>query len=264
LRPAEKRLAIQPAIFLPSSKIALSLHPIWAYEIPQRSYSSLLISFYDEPFGEFIAPVRGGLRMHAVLEAVAGQVTSELEGLDAWQSRQHPDGKERLWSIQQVVEHLVLSYRFTAAEIEARLAKGRIAKNQRRTPLQQMLQIMVLGFGYIPRGTPALDNVAPGGTAYSSMTGRELGRALCAELDAMDKALDCSRGKFGMERVAVHPILGPLRVDQWRRYNALHTAHHLAQIKRVRAAVVPQSLAERSPRVGLGKEMQVPAQHPFA
>ena len=49
----------------------------------------------------------------------------------------------------------------------------------------------------------------------------------------MDIALDRCRRKFGMERVAVHPMLGPLRVDQWRRFHAVYGMHHLEQLVQV-------------------------------
>ena len=68
---------------------------------------------------------------------------------------------------------------------------------------------------------------------------RQLGDLLRQEIDAMDRLLDRCRRKFGMERVAVHPFLGPLRVDQWRRFHAVHGLHHLNQLRAVIAQVAP-------------------------
>lgn len=206
--------------------------------------------------------------MHAVLEGVAAQITRELNGLDAEVSQEYPSGDVRRWNIQQVIEHLVLTYRLTAEALETRLTKGRVTRNQTCTILQRALQLMVLSFGYIPQGAPAMEDTAPVQGAFRAMTGLELSRLLEEELETMDAVLDRCRRKFGMERVAVHPILGPLRIDQWRRFNALHTAHHLKQIKQVKMLVAPHAFAGRPGRKALepalAKELQIPAQRPFA
>lgn len=202
--------------------------------------------------------------MHAVLEGTALEIARLLDGVDARSSGLHPDGNGHRWSIQQVIEHLALTSQFTAKVLEARLAKGRITRRQERTALQRVLQLMVLSFAYLPQGAPDLEETIPAEGIFAPMTGWELGRLLHREMDAMDIVLDRCRRKFGMERVAVHPIYGPLRVDQWRRFHAVHTAYHLQQIQRLRKLVVPEMLPERSPRVVLAKELRVPAQRPFA
>jgi hypothetical protein len=206
--------------------------------------------------------------MHAVLEGVAAKIARELDGLDAETSQEYPNDDPRRWSIQQVIEHLVLTYRLTAKALEARLTKGRVTRDQSRTLLQRTLQLMVLSFGYIPQGAPAMEETVPLQGAFRAMTGVELSRLLNEELETMDAVLDRCRRKFGMERVAVHPILGPLRVDEWRRYNALHSAHHLKQIQQVRKLVAAHVFAKRSHRgalePALTKELQIPAQRPFA
>ena len=40
-----------------------------------------------------------------------------------------------------------------------------------------------------------------------------------------------------MERVGRHFLLGPLRIDQWRRYHVLHLRHHLKQMSALRATL---------------------------
>ena len=70
-------------------------------------------------------------------------------------------------------------------------------------------------------------------------TGQQLGDLLRQEIEAMDTMFDRCRRKFGMERVAVHPFLGPLRVDQWRRFHVVHGLHHLDQLRQVIAQVAP-------------------------
>jgi hypothetical protein len=202
--------------------------------------------------------------MHAVLEKVAAKIEGELDGLDVIRSREHPNGNDRAWNIHQIVEHLTLNCRFTTATLEKRLAKRQITRKQKRTALQRALELMVLSFAYVPEGTPALEETTPVEGVLPPMSGRELGRVLCAEMDAMDAVLDRCRGRFGMERVAVHPIFGALRVDQWRRWIALESGSHLRQMERVRTLVAPHAEPKRPPRAVLAKELHIPAQSPFA
>jgi hypothetical protein len=95
------------------------------------------------------------------------------------------------------------------------------------------------------------------------MNGEQLAALLRQELEAMDAALDACRQKFGMERVAPHPLLGFLRVDQWRRFHAVHGAHHAAQIRSVLAQVMQTAVPIRIDS-RLTKEPEVPAQRPVA
>src|ERR1700677_4184482 len=177
--------------------------------------------------------------MHAVLERVASQISSEMLGLDAATTQLHPKGLAYQWSAQQVVEHLVLGYRLTSSALETRLNKGRLSRKRKRTYLQWSLQLMILSFGKLPQGVPALDETMPVAGSFAAMDGRQLGDLMRQEIDAMDTMFDRCRRKFGMERVAVHPFLGPLRVDQWRRFHVVHGFHHLTQLQSVIAQVAP-------------------------
>jgi hypothetical protein len=180
--------------------------------------------------------------MHVVLERVVGQIASEIEDLDADTAQLHPGGRTHKWTAQQVVEHLVLSYRLTSSGLERRLNKGRLARNQTRTYLQWSLQLMILSFGKLAQGVPALEETVPVPGAFEAMNGRQLSAFLRQEAEAMDTLLDSCRGKFGMERVAAHPWLGPLRVDQWRRFHVIHGLHHVAQLRSVIEQVAPAPL----------------------
>ena len=190
--------------------------------------------------------------MHAVLERVVSQISSEVLGLDAETTQLHPNGLTYKWSAQQVVEHLVLGYRLTSSALETRLNKGRLSRNHKRTYLQWSLQLMILSFGKLPRGVPALDETMPVAGRFAAMDGQQLGdlHAPGNRRHGHACSIACRR-KFGMERVAVHPFLGPLRVDQWRRFHVVHGLHHLAQLRSVIAQVapmqVPVSAAEPHP-----------------
>src|SRR6202789_912253 len=196
--------------------------------------------------------------MHAVLEQVASQFASQVLSLDAETTQLHPNGLDYKWSAQQVVEHLVLGYRQTSGALETRLNKGRLSRHQKRTYLQWSLQLMILSFGKLPRGVPALDETVPVAGRFPAMDGRQLGDLLRRDIDAMDKLFDACRRKFGIERVAVHPFLGPRRVDQWRRFHVVHGLHHLVQLRAVIAQVAPVQVPVTKTAPTLVKKLSVP------
>jgi hypothetical protein len=202
--------------------------------------------------------------MHAVLERVVSQIASEVAGLDTETTQLHPKGLDYKWNAQQVVEHLVLGYRMTSGALQTRLNKGRLSRNQKRTYLQWSLQLMILSFGALPQGVPALEETTPTAGQFTAMSGRQLGDLLRQEIEAMDLVLDSCRRKFGMERVATHPWLGPLRVDQWRRFHVVHGYHHLNQLHSVIEQVAPTPVPLRITSQNLVKELQIPAQRPLA
>lgn len=202
--------------------------------------------------------------MHAVLERVVCQIADELNGLDAETTQLHPRGLTYKWNAQQVIEHLVLGYCLTTRALESRLSKGRLPRNLSQTWLQWSLQLIILSFGAFPTGVPAMDETMPAPGRFPVMSGRQLCGLLRQEMDAMDAALDRCRRKFGMERVAHHPLLGPLRVDQWRRFHVVHGLHHLTQLQAVMEQVAPAPVPVRMTGKSLVKELQIPAQRPLA
>jgi hypothetical protein len=202
--------------------------------------------------------------MHAVLERVVRQIENEVGGLDAETAQLHPKDMAYIWSAQQVIEHLVLGYRVTSRALESRLNKGRLSRRRKRTWLQWSLQLMILSFGKLPTGVPALEETTPVAGRFAAMDGLQLGDLLRQEVDAMDRLFDACRRKFGMDRVAVHPFLGPLRVDQLRRFHAVHGLHHLTQLRSVVAQVAPLQVPVKLPGPTLVEKLQVPAQRPLA
>lgn len=181
--------------------------------------------------------------MHQVLADTYKKLLAELAMVDTARTQVHPSGSPFCWTIHQVVEHLLLSLRTSREEMEGRLRKGRITRRAGRTRPEWLLQLMVLGVGYMPKGVPAPEETTP--TAVLPMaSGRELALALERELEMMDATLDICRKRFGMERIGRHFLLGPMRIDQWRRYHALHLRHHLRQVRAIRQstmiAVIPQ------------------------
>jgi hypothetical protein len=202
--------------------------------------------------------------MHAVLERVVSQIASEVRHLDADAAQLHPRGLAHKWNAQEVIEHLVLGCRLTTSTLETRLNKGRASRNQNRTYLQWSLQLMILTFGALPRGVPALEETMPTPGRFPAMSGRQLSDLLRQEIETMDNVLDACRRRFGIERVGTHPWLGPLRVDQWRRFHVVHGLHHVPQLRSVTELVAPAPAPLKLSRKNLVEKLRVPAQRPLA
>jgi hypothetical protein len=57
------------------------------------------------------------------------------------------------------------------------------------------------------------------------------------KISAMDAVIAKAEERFGSQIPLVdHPILGPLRAAQWRKFHWVHGRHHLKQLERLRAA----------------------------
>jgi tetrahydromethanopterin S-methyltransferase subunit G len=92
---------------------------------------------------------------------------------------------------------------------------------------------MILSAGHMPKGVGASRETTPKETMPSTGV-RELTERLEAAIESLDATLDQCRQRFGLERVGRHFLLGPLRIDQWRRYHVLHLRHHVKQMCELR------------------------------
>jgi hypothetical protein len=202
--------------------------------------------------------------MHAVLERVVCQIENEVGGLDAETAQRHPKDLSYIWSAQQIIEHLVLSYRVTNVALQSRVNKGRLSRRRKRTWLQWSLQLMILTFGDMPKGVPATEETTPVADGFAVLDGRQLAALLRKEISLMDTLLNQCRRTFGMERVASHSLLGPLRVDQWRRFHVVHGYHHLEQLQSIVARVAPAQAPLQLTKKNLVEKLQIPAQRPLA
>jgi hypothetical protein len=174
--------------------------------------------------------------MHPVFQSAFHEVTAELGGFDATSANVHPWGRPHCWSVQQIIEHLVLSMDATRTALEERLEKGRPGRNLHRSRTEWALQLMILSAGHMPKGVGAPREITPSATLPATGV-RELTERLEASIELLDATLDQCRHRFGMERVGRHFLLGPLRIDQWRRYHVLHLRHHLKQMSALRATL---------------------------
>jgi len=134
------------------------------------------------------------------------------------------------WNAGEVLEHLSISFSGTAKGFSKILAAGE--PNSRRPTLKERLQITwVVELGMFPPRRQAPEMVVPRGIAP-----RQALTEIKANLIAMEKVIALCDEQFGRRvEILTHPILGPLRVQQWRKFHLVHTRHHMKQIKTRRA-----------------------------
>ena len=159
-------------------------------------------------------------------------IAYSLEGLDSGQTQLRPSARRNRWSIQQIVEHLLLTYSATETAINARLEKGRPTQAKPKA-LQHFAQYTLIRLGYFPRGRKAPPAVAPTATEHP-LSGRELTEAVSEHLRLLDELFNQGEELFGSARCASHMVLGPMSIPQWRRFQLIHGDHHVKQILAIR------------------------------
>jgi hypothetical protein len=173
--------------------------------------------------------------MDPTLRQLQNEIASSLSGLDVNQTQLHPPSRPGKWTIQQIVEHLLLTYSSTETAINARLAKGTPTR-ARPTLTQRISRYAVTRAGYFPTGRKAPAIVAPQPSAHA-LSGEELAQATGQHLANLDLLFTEAETLFGhASPCASHAVLGPLTIDQWRRFQLIHGEHHLKQIVAIRKA----------------------------
>jgi hypothetical protein len=172
--------------------------------------------------------------MNATFHQLQREIASTLRGLDATQTQLRPPAQPGKWSIQQIMEHLLLTYSLTQLALNTRITK-RSPTKAKPTTKQKIQQYAVFRLGYYPPGRQAPPAVMPGSTSQP-LSGSELTQTASEHLIRLD-ALCTEAGRlFGDARCANHTILGPLSVNNWRMFQLLHGRHHLKQIAAIRKA----------------------------
>jgi DinB superfamily len=168
--------------------------------------------------------------VHPLLDEIREFLSAPLAGRSAEQLAHHPAGDPSRWSAQQVIEHLTATWRMTITGIEDRLKKGRPLRT-RPTLRQRAFQVLICDLGYFPTGMLAPQLVSPS-PDQPSMSGDDLIARIGATLAAMDTMLNRIEPEARGAVVLNQGALGPMNVQQWRRFHRSHARHHLAQIKR--------------------------------
>src|SRR5215469_16811967 len=138
------------------------------------------------------------------------------------------------WTIQQIVQHLLMTYASTAASFETRLAKGTPTLS-RPTPAHRATQFIVITLGLMPGPRKAPPEVTPPASS-PPLSGDELAATAHEALTHLDHLFRQAEQSFGKARCQSHFILGPLTASQWRRFHLSHGNHHIHQIAAIRRA----------------------------
>lgn len=171
--------------------------------------------------------------MHSDLHQLQCALAHNLRGLNARQTQLRPPARPNNWSIQQIVEHLLLTYTGTEIAITARLLK-RTPTSARSTLKDHLSQTVALRLGYIPPGRKAPPLVTPQPTEHT-LSGEELIQASDEHLTHLALLLTEAKQLFGSTSPSIrHMILGPLSVNQWCRFQLVHGRHHIKQILAIR------------------------------
>src|SRR5271168_3211347 len=118
--------------------------------------------------------------MNSILHQLQREIESSLHGLDVAQTQLQPHSRPNKWSIQQIIEHLLLTYSSTETAINARLVKRAPTKAQ-STLGQRLVQYAVTRCGYFPTGRDAPPIVTPKPTAHP-LSGEDLAQAAAEHL----------------------------------------------------------------------------------
>jgi hypothetical protein len=169
--------------------------------------------------------------VHPLLDQIRELLSAPLAGRSAEQTARHPANDPTRWSAHQVIEHLSATWRSTAKGIEDRLQKDRPLRT-RPTFAQRCMRLAVCECGFFPKGRKAPLPVQPGEPEGERLSGDELIARFSATLAGMDLMLSRIEPQAKNAPVLTHFLLGPLNVQQWRRFHRVHARHHVAQIER--------------------------------
>ena len=172
--------------------------------------------------------------MDQILFQLQDAITRSIKDLDVTSMQCKRSSDEDKWSIEQIVEHLIMTYCATATALEARLAKGAPTRT-RPSVAQRLAQFTITQLGLFPSGRQAPVGVMPVPTQQHH-SGSELSKIVHERLARMDDLLGETRAMFGNKDAVNHMILGPLTVRQWRRFHLIHGLHHVKQIQSIRKA----------------------------
>ena len=170
--------------------------------------------------------------MNPILQTLQLEIASSLRALDANQTQLRPPRNPNGWSIQQIVEHLLLTYSAAEIALSARISKRSPTKAPPSLK-NRVQQYASLSLGYFPIGRKAPPMVTPPSSAPPH-SGSELLQTARQYLSSLDIRCTEAESLFGIDRCASHVVLGPLSVDQWRMFQLVHGRHHLKQIANIR------------------------------
>jgi hypothetical protein len=197
--------------------------------------------------------------MHPVLADAITPFAEQVAMVSLTEAQFSPDSEHHLWSAQQVVEHLILSFQKSTQELRTRLKTGN-SPAATASLLQWILKVQVCVWSLMSRGVPTTLALRP--DHFVPQDGKALAARLLSAAEDLDKALIEARFAFGMRPCGYHVIYGPLRVEEWRVYHAVHCRHHrqqfeeavrLARRRSTAGAVRPKGVEKPLIRAGIQK-----------
>jgi hypothetical protein len=165
--------------------------------------------------------------MDSRLEQLKQALESAVEGMSSGQLSWHPEGK---WCAGEVLEHLYLTYTGSIRGFQ-KVLDGGTPLARRRTVMDRVRTLVVVGFGHFPEGRRAPANTVPKGLATEQVRSE-----IAEKIVAMDAAIAQCEERWGRGVMLLdHPVLGPLTGAQWRKFHLVHGLHHQKQLLRLRA-----------------------------
>ena len=167
--------------------------------------------------------------MDMLLQQIRDWIRAETHGMSTQDLAWRPEGK---WSTAEILEHLSLTYSGTCMGCERCLKE---AKTLARSPhVRDWLKtLVVVTCGHMPEGRESPAAALPRGLPADTIVAYTDQKLL-----AMDESLRRCEQRFGGHvRLMDHPILGPLTVQQWRKFHWVHARHHMKQVKALRTRV---------------------------
>lgn len=174
--------------------------------------------------------------MHSESEVVRAAIERATVGISTDELGWHLEGK---WCVAQILEHLSLTYSGTAKGMRAALESG-TTKVRPPTWKERVRTFVLVGLGYFPPGREAPKQVVP-----REENPQRAMHEIQTNLSAMDKAITECEQRFGTNAtILVHPVLGPLKLSQWRKFHRIHCLHHMKQIQALRARMTNAGVSQ--------------------
>lgn len=170
--------------------------------------------------------------MQTVLEQLAREMLKSIEGLSSAETQERPATRPSAWNVQEIVEHLVLTWQSNTGQIEERLAKGRPVRTKVNLRMR-VAQFILITLGRFPKGFDAPATVVPPMHA-APRSGANLGEQVSSTLRKLDDVCVRAEKMFGSRPSVTHFRLGPLSIAQWRKFHLVHGRHHVVQIDTIR------------------------------
>ena len=173
-----------------------------------------------------------------LLEDSRSKLETELAGMpDEFYSRKPADGG---WSINDVVEHLVILERRVTPMLEAKLPEQEVMPDRSNAHVRDAKLVKQVASQTVKLSAP--DVTMPTGRYESCRQALDdFGVARQRTLDYTASATPYLRG-----RLLPHPFLGPLDGCQWLLAIGAHTQRHIKQIQQIKATLSSPSDSPRS------------------